>query len=209
MEHEDIVQRAFTAIDNDFKDSWAYTEESMRDDSVFLASYDPRRPENRQWELVSVDDRDPSSEELESFLARKLDQSSDETDEDHRLEKTIQPDTLTLLEETSEHWLFSFVPAEDDDGDEFMQHVDGILKVVKDGHYVEYFDLRNKAPFKPAIGVKVKAFTSRLTFGPATAEGPIVPKSIDVSVQGRAYLAVKFDETEKIRFLNYEYVGGE
>jgi len=37
--------------------------------------------------------------------------------------------------------------------------------------------------------------------------GPIVPQSVDIHVEGRAYLAVKFDQTEKIRFRDYEYAG--
>jgi len=34
-----------------------------------------------------------------------------------------------------------------------------------------------------------------------------VPQSVDIHVEGRAYLAVKFDQTEKIRFRDYEYAG--
>jgi len=46
-----------------------------------------------------------------------------------------------------------------------------------------------------------------MTFGPAAVGGPIVPQSVDIHVEGRAYLAVKFDQTEKIRFRDYEYAG--
>lgn len=209
MEHEDIVERAITAMDNDFKGSWAFTEVSVRDGSVFVASYDPRRSGDSQWQLDSVDEREPFIDEIESFLSGKAARKNDDSEDDQGIEAHIQPDTLNLLEETSEHWLFSFVPAEDDSGKEFMQHIDGKMKIVKDGHYIEYFDLRSEKPFKPALGIKVKTFNSRLTFGPATEEGPIVPRSVDLHVEGRAYLAVKFDETEKIRYSDYQQVGAE
>jgi len=207
-EHESIVERAFEALDNDFQESWAYTETSTQEDVVYVANYDPRLPDNERWLLVTVDDRPPNDDEAESFLEQKLQRNGDNPDDDEETEDigvTIQPDTLSLIEETEDYWLFSFVP--DDEDEDFMRHIDGTLKVIKDGHYVEYVSLKNEAPIKPAIGVKINTFNSHLTFGPAAKDGPIVPKSVDVHVQGRAFLAVKFDETEIFRFGDFEYVG--
>ncbi len=209
MEHDEIVERALAKLDNDFRDFWAYTETSTRDESRYVATYDPRRSEKDQWKLVSVDERDPTGAEIKSFLATKSDPGDEESDDQFRAEVGFQPNSLTLLEETREHWLFSFVPAENGDDQKFMRHIDGTVKVVKDGHYIEYVDLRNGAPFKPAMGVKVKTFESHLTFNPTAAQGPVVPKSVDLHVTGRAYLVIKFEHTEKVRYLDYEYVGAE
>jgi len=208
-EHQAIVERAFEALDNGFQESWAYTETSTKEDVVQVANYDPRLPENERWMLMTVDDRPPTDEETESFLEEKLQRMADrsDNDDDEHVGATIQPDTLSLVEETDDYWLFAFVPADDDEEEEFMQHVDGTLKVVKDGHYVEYLSLKNEAPIKPAFGVKINTFNTHLTFGPAAENGPIVPKSVDVHVQGRAFFAVKFDETEMVRFGNFEFVG--
>lgn len=61
LEHEDLVDRAFEKMNNGFEDSWAYTETSTRDKSRLVATYDPRRSEHLQWQLVSVDDIWPRS----------------------------------------------------------------------------------------------------------------------------------------------------
>ena len=207
MDYEEIVDRAVTNLDNEFNELWAFTETSIRDELQYEASYDPRRPENNRWELDSVDDRDPTGGEVESFLAQKSERDDDEPGDEVRVEATYQPDSLILLEETGDHWLFGFVPSEVGEHKAFMQHISGTLKVVKDGHYIEFFDLRSEAPFKPATGVKIKTFKSRLTFGPAAVQGPIVPISIDIHVNGRAYFAIRFDQTEKIRYQDYQFVG--
>lgn len=208
-EHEDIVNRAFETVSRDYKDSWAYRETSLREDLLYVATYDPRRPVGGQWVLESVDEREPTSDELEWFIEKKAKTAENEREEEASEEPVFQPGTLELIEETSEHWLYSFVPAEDDDHKEFMQHIDGTVKVIKDGHYVEYFDLSSETAFKPMTGVKIKSFRTRMGFAPVTAEGPVVPTSVDFHIKGRAFLAVKINETEKIRYTGHEYVGTE
>jgi hypothetical protein len=79
--------------------------------------------------------------------------------------------------------------------------------ITVDGHYVQYIDLRNEGAIRPVFGVKIKRFLTHLTFGPAGSDGPIVPLSIDVELKGRAMLFVKIDESESVRYTDYEYVG--
>jgi len=206
-EYEDIVERAFATMDDSYEESWSFTEVSMREEVRYEASFDPRRKEEERWILVSVDGREPTKEETEDFLEEKAEILEEEAMDERENEVDMAPGTLTLLEETGEYWLFSFVPADEEEGEKFMKHVDGTMKVVKEGHYVEFIDLRSPEPFKPAMGVKIKTFLTRITFGPAVPDGPVVPMSVDVRVEGSALFAIKFDEAETIQFLDYEYVG--
>jgi len=209
VEHEDVVNRAFEAVSRDYKDSWAYKETSLREDSLYVATYDPRRLDGGQWVLVSVDEREPTTDELEWFVEKKSKTAENKRGEEDRDKPIFQSGTLNLIEENDEYWLYSFVPSEDEDHKEFMQHIDGTVKVIKDGHYVEYFDLKSAAAFKPMTGVKIKAFQTRLSFAPVANDGPVVPMSVDVHIEGRAFFAIKINETEKIRYTDYEYAGAE
>ena len=121
----------------------------------------------------------------------------------------VRPGTLELVEESDDAWHFAFEPADDEDEEsrEFMRHVEGRLVVRKSGHYVETISLRNEKPIRPMPGVKISTFETLIEFGPAVPGGPIVPRSIDVRVRGRAFLAIGFDETESIRFSAWEYAG--
>lgn len=206
-EYEDIVERAFEAMDDNYEESWSFIEISTREEVRYEASYDPRRQIDDRWTLVSVDGRAPTEKESKSFLDEKAEILDDKSGEDDDEDVDIKPGTLTLLEETSDYWLFSFVPTEEEEDMKFMEYIDGKMKVVKDGHFVEYLDLRSPKPFKPAMGVKIDTFLTRITFGPAIPEGPIVPMSVDVQVKGKALFAIKFDEKETIHYQDYEYAG--
>ena len=212
-DYSEIVSLAFAALDTDFDRDWAFTETSTEEESTYVGRYDPR--EDDPWSLLSIDGREPTAEEAHQWRERKgrRDDEDEQEDEDDGLEvEFVTPDTITLIEETDDYWLFGFDPnvnVDDERGEKFMRHVEGRLTVIKDGHFIESIDLRNTRPIKPAFSVRINTYVTTLTFGPAADGGPIVPLTIDVHVQGRAMLAVRFDETEAVRFSDYEYAGEE
>lgn len=212
-EYDAVVERAINAISDDYYREWAFTESILEDDVLFTGRYDPRLPEGSRWTLLSVDGRGPTDEELADYLDDKADEYQWNNDGDDRDRDTDMVDfhTLELLEETDEYWIFSFVPSGDDmDGDEeqtFMEQVTATMKIVRDGPYLEYIDLRNEKAIRPAFGVRISDFRVHMTFGPAANGGPIVQKSEDVAIKGRALLLVTFNETESTRYSDFEYAG--
>ena len=208
-DYVDIVNRAFAAIDNDYHESWAFTESSEEEGLVYVGRYDPSRPQAERWTLLSVDGREPTRVEIEDYTDRREDDFGKDRDDSDRNADIVNFDTLELLEATDDYWLFSFVPGTDDDeGDKFLAQVDGTIKVVRDGHYLEFIELKNDKPIRPAFSVKISKFLTRMTFGPAGDRGPVVPYSIDVRIKGRAAVVVSINETELTRYSDYEYVGG-
>ena len=209
--NQDIVNRAFQAFDRDYKEDWAWSETSTEEDSVYVGRYDPRRAPCERWTLESIDGDSPTPEEIDDYLADKNRHCEEEAESvSVNGRDMVNFETLELVEETDERWVFSFVPNEDEDEDdeharEFMKHMLGTITVIKDGHYVGELDIRADKPVKPATGVKIKKFRTTLTFGPAAEGGPIVPLSVDVEVSGRAMLFIRFDETESVRFHAYEF----
>jgi hypothetical protein len=89
-------------------------------------------------------------------------------------------------------------------GRRVMEQMDGTVKIVKDGHYLEYLDIRNTGPIRPKVGVKMQNFLMRMTFGPAVDGGPVVMKSMDVAIKLNAFLVVRIDEMESLRFSDFE-----
>ena len=158
---------------------------------------------------MTVNGRNSTSEEETEFRAEKAndDPGNDDDDPGNDVEEMVQMDSLSLIEETDDHWMFSFVPSEDEDDEGFMDHVDATLKIARNGPYVEFINLKSNKPFRPQFGVKISEFVTRLTFGPAATDGPIVPYSIDIRIKVRAFLVIRVDETMSISFSDYEYVG--
>lgn len=209
-EPADIVRRAFASIETDTHRSWAFTETTTEDEQTWIGRYDPSEPEDHRWTLLSVDGREPTRDEREHYTRDRQDEFENEVDEDDGSEM-INFDSLELVEETSEGWLFRFVPVFDDEEDdsaaEMMKKVSGTVRVMRNGHYPAWMELRNEKTIRPVIGAKISHFLTRLTFAPVAGHGPVFLQSIDVQVKGRAALLISFDVQETTQYSDFEYVG--
>jgi hypothetical protein len=207
-ENEQIVNQAFSAIDNNYKSSWAYTRTSTKDDEPSKVGYfDPRLTPDAQWTLISIGDRKPTSKEQDAWALRRM--QGDE-DKKNGMGAMVTPGTVQLLQESETHWIFSFAPAPDERDDKetrkVLSEVTGKLRVNKKGLYAEEISLSNANPFSPATGVKIKHFEMRMTYGPISDGGPVVPQSVDSRIQGRAFMVVSIDDIKKIHFSDYQKV---
>ena len=212
-DHAGFVRQAFAAVDDEFRKHWAFTETSTEDEATFTWRYDPSRQDDSRWLLTGIDGRPPTPQELDEFGSRS-DAHHDDDDRDNLADELeiIDFDSLELIEQSDNRRVFRFTPTGDDDADEeerrFMEQVSGRLSIAMDGPWVEYLELRNERPIRPAAGVKIRRFLTRLVFARLGESGPIVPMSVDVEIRGSALLVVRFNEKESIRFSDFEYVGG-
>jgi len=196
-----LFEEAVENIDWKFQDEWAYTESSLLEGQLWIGHYDPRRDEEDCWELVSVDGHDPTAKEVRSYEHRKDEHDSAS---DSRTTKIVGSDSIELLEETDDYWLFTFVP--DDEEEAFIDSVDATVKIVKADRYVEYIDVRNHSDIKPGFGTRLSKLVMRLEFGPAADDGPIVPQSIKTHVTGRALFFIGIDDTEATSHSDFQRV---
>lgn len=212
-DHESFVRLAFAAVDDDFKHTWAFTETIDEDEARLSWRYDPSRRPGERWSLIAVDGREPTARDLEDFGDRE-DYGAHEEDDTTLADELdiIDFESLELLEETGERRIYSFAPTGDKDaGDEerrFMEQVAGRLSIVKQGLWLESLEMRNEKPIRPATGVRISRFLTRLSFGRLGTDGPVVPMAVDVEIRGRALLMFGFDEKESIRYSDFQYVGG-
>ena len=162
-----IVADAFANMDSSYRDEWAYSETTTEDDVTVVGRFDPRRASGDRWMLISVGGRQPTPEEREAYLDDKEEDQGDGHSDSGEASDFVDVNSLTLLEETSQYWLFAFTP---DVGDEdastrkFMAQVSGTLKVSREGPYVEFLELTNTKPIKPAFSVKISQFHTCLLY---------------------------------------------
>jgi len=205
-----LLSRAVDAIDPNADRDWAYTETMTEEGRTTVARYDPRRLSGERWVLESVDGREPTAEEAREFRDDKRnDEPSDEPRERAEVADLIGPDSLTLIEETDDHWSFSFEPVgdEDDKNFELLEYIGATLRISKRGPYLEQVKLEADEPFRPRPGVKVREFLTLLRFGPAAEGGPIVPLAADVRIRARAFFVIDVDEVAEIAYSEFEHVG--
>jgi hypothetical protein len=217
-DYVDIVEQAFADLSDDYHEEWAFTESVLEDGVTIVGRYDPRQSSNARWKLISVDGQQPTEEDIADYVDEKEDEFHDndnknDNNNDNAVDM-VDLDTLELIEETNDAWVFSFVPDiidNDDEDDEvaakFMQHVAGTLRINRHTNSLEHIDLRNEKPIRPMLSVKISRFRTHLAFGPADGVGPIVPLSIDIEVKGRAMIVIGVHEVEATRYYDYEYAG--
>ena len=198
-----LLSKAPGALDNDYASDWAFTETSVDSEITTVARFDPSGPDGERWHLLTVNGRNPTATEVADFREERTEdfpEDSDDDDPGNDVEEMVQPGSLSLIEETDSYWLFNFLPAEDGDDEGILEHLEATLKIVKGGPYIEFISLQSNKLFRPKFGVKISNLTTRLVFGPAAMNGPIVPVSVDIGIKARAFLAISVDETVSISF---------
>jgi hypothetical protein len=201
-DYVELFESAVETVNWNLTDEWAFTETRLVDGLPWVARFDPRKAEGERWKLVSVDGRAPSNDELREFAHDKEDHDS--SDGSQRV-NIVGADTLEPVAETDEYWDFTFVPQEDEI--EFIENVDAVLRIMKDGQYLESVDIQNRADIRPGFGTRISTFVVQMKFGPAVEGGPIVPYAMKVKVVGRALLFIGFNETELISYSEFEFAG--
>ncbi len=144
-----IVEQALANISNDYRQEWAFTESVIEDGVTIVGRYDPSQPSDARWHLISIDGQQPTEEEIADFADDREDRFHDH-DDDNDID-IVNFDTLELVEETNDFWVFRFEPEMDDDEDDtavkFMRQVEGRLQINRHGNFLEYIDI-----FTPMIG---------------------------------------------------------
>lgn len=210
----DIVEKAWNAtFGNPSAEDWAYTETTVANGREKIGRFDPRRPEGERWHLISIGGRPPTEKERkEDAEKRKADRerpnSGRPDGKSNGSDSMIQPESLSLVEETAAHIIYRFKPvANDEDGAKFFEYIDATLKIVKDGPYVASVDMRSVKPFKPGLGARIDTFVTALSFKPVAANGAILIHTAKFRMLGRVWVVKKIDEQVDVSYTDYEFVG--
>ena len=214
--YEALFQSAIKAITWDFHEDWAFTLTSSDKDNHRVGRFDPRKPENARWTLLTIDGRAPTDEESAKYAEESRDHpfgnhDDEDDDGDDNAIDMVQPGTLQLIEETDDYWLLSFVPSnhdqEDDVGGKALKSMQGTVKIIKDGEYLASIDIHNEKPIRPKVGVKMKKFLMHMSFEPIADDGPVVMRSMDFAIKLSAFLLLRVSEAESVAFSDFEYAG--
>ena len=214
--YEALFQSAIKAITWDLHEDWAFTVTSSGNDGDRVGRFDPRQPDDERWTLLTIDGRAPTNEESAEYAEDSGGHhfgDGDSDDGDDNAIDMVEPGTLQLVEETDEYWLLSFVPTDDDDGDEddvgrkVLESMQGTVKIIKDGEYLAYIDIHNEKTIRPKFGVKMKKFMMHMGFGPIADDGPVVMRSMDFAIKLSAFVLVRVNEAESLAFSDFEYAG--
>jgi hypothetical protein len=204
----DLVERALASMENADPSQWAYTETMVQKGTTVIHRHDPTRPEGERWLLVSVDDRPPTEKERAEYAERRARETETQDDDDRGIRAMIAPGSLNLIGEDPVHATYAFDPVTEDSGDaKLYEHLDATLRVVKEGPYVDRIELGNPEPFSPGFGLKVKQFSTVMTFAPQGEQRSALPHSESFRLVGRALLVKKVDVDVELTYDDYRFGG--
>ena len=206
IDYSEILQRALTEFDDNYRDNWAFTEEREFGGVTTLARFDPRC--SKKWQLLSVDGESPTSEAIAQYIEEKSNEGGRGKGKRGTPVTMVTPGSLSLMEETEDYWLFDFIPGGEGDNGKFMAQLNGEMKINKRSGSIEFIDIRSDGTFKPRFGFKVSEFVTRMEFVQAGLKGPAVPSAMEFRIKGRALGMMKVDEMVNLHYRDYQYVGG-
>ena len=200
LDFQSILQEALNKIHDDYVDHFAFREEVTRKGLNVVGDYDPSRV-NVPWILLSSDGKEPSDKEMKQYAKDKLKQTEDLKKHPERsplgVKTMVQPDSLELIEDQKERWLFLFTPT--GENQKMMRKMKGQLAINKQGNYLEWMDVRTQKPFKANFVTKMKEFIMHYEFEPAI-DGRTVPTDFEF----RIHIAVGgIDVADEHLFANY------
>lgn len=204
---KELIDRAFGLIEDNPRARWSFTRTDYDGEITSIGHYDPRLAVAKQWNLVSIDGRIPSADEIERYRKERASEGEDDSGGNDQYRSLMKEGSATLIHETDEFWLFAFEPVGDSPEEaEFMASVDGTLKITKNDEYVASIMLQNNKAIKPGSGVKIQNFFTLMEFEPSQPGGRVLLAGIQVVVEGRAMGVIKFDELETVTWSCYEQV---
>ena len=195
-----LLQEAFDKIRDNYIDHFAFREQVTRNGLNVVGDYDPSRV-NTPWILLSSDGKEPSDKEMNQYAKDKREQTEDLKKYPERsplgVKTMVQTDSLELIEDQKERWLFLFTPTGEDQ--KMMRKMKGQLAINKQGNYLEWMDVRTQKPFKANFVTKMKEFIMHYKFEPAI-DGRTVPTDFEFRIQ----IAVGgIDVADEHLFANY------
>ena len=208
----DLVEEALRATFDHRGESWAFTETVVENGQTKVSRFDPRLPEDERWHLISIDGQAPTETERKSAAQkRKAERGTPNPNSpfpNPTGDSKIEPESLSLVEETPAYVIYRFIPPTNDEDDaKSSQYIDITLRIIKDGPYVASVDMRSPKPFKPGFGVKIEEFVTTLSFEPVSANGLILPSTVGFRLLGRAFLVKKINVRTEVSYGDFELVG--
>jgi len=205
-----LVEKAIENMEKTDIDGWSYTVTTSRSGKKTIERHDASKPDGARWQLLLKNDQTPTVDEIEEYLGAKHDQAErkkrrGKDEKENEISAMVDTSSLKLLAEDSARATYSFRMKIDDEGDrKFADQVEGTLVVDKALPHVERLEMKSLDEIKPVTGVRISEFHVLMRFDHDKATGSILPRTIETTIKGRAFLVKTLDEEISVTFADYK-----
>lgn len=172
-------------IGNDLED-WHYTRTRESEEGRLTDRHDPDLPGEAHWQLVSVDGRAPTEDEVRDYEKDRADHSDREQRASRaEMMQVLAPGSVRLLDVSDGVHRYAYrLRSPDGRRERVYQALEGELEVVDDagGPWVREVRLWNTDVLRPILGVRIDAADLRFEF--ALRDGWVLPVAVDARWEG-------------------------
>jgi len=187
---------------------WAFTRTREDDDGSRVERFDPAT--EPKWQLVSVDGREPTEDELRDY-AEEIDQRlarEEGRPGDNDFDALAAEDGWERLEEDDRRVTWRFQPAAGaTDREGMAKHLRGEMTILKSVPYVESFRLYSDKPFRARVIAKIERFDTRIEMIRLDRRA-YMPTRVTTQVRGSAAFGLKNIERDiLLTYSDFRYAG--
>lgn len=181
---------------------WNYTVSTTRNEARMVERYEPTRPPAARWQLLELDGRAPTADELEKY-ARSRPRAESGGAQANFAREDIEPGSLQFLGETeaASEWSARFREASAGP-DKMLGHLTLRLTVDKRTAHIAACTLELKEPYSPVLGVKMHELVATTRYLPPAEGRPPLPAQQISRFAGRI-LFIPTQENLDVRFSDY------
>jgi hypothetical protein len=205
VSYVDLLKEATNAIEDDYRDHWAFTETMTSSKGTFVGRYDPKLKVGKRWTLSSVDGRKPKAKETKAYLKEKAESEAQSAKDGDSGPASIVEGVknLRLVKETDEYWLLGFKPKAEGENKKVMKYLDGRVKITKKDRVLESIAIGSTKSFKPNFTTRIYKMNMQFEFGRATDDGPFVPVALAFDINLKTVGVIKVNEKVSMTYSEY------
>ena len=160
------------------------------------------------WQLLAINERPPTREELERYARGATDRGRRGQPTEFDLATMAREDTVALADEDYETLTFTFAlaPSEDGPPEAFLDKLQGTLTVRKSGFIPTRFVLEALDEVSPAPTVTIREFRQEMSFLRDPDLDALLVEELQFSIRGRAFLFRTLDDNRRVRYRDYDCV---
>jgi hypothetical protein len=180
--------------------AFSYTQTiDSESNGLEISRFDAEREPS--WELISLNGESPTDKERKKFQKDKV-KEAERREETGSLVAMIEPGSVQVAEETAELVTLSFAPKMTDFPEDAQDALAGEAIWNKAQARLISLTVSSKAPFKPALGVKVN--NMEMVFEFHEVAGYTLPEAVRFAFEGKLAGVKSIDVESTIAYTDYE-----
>ncbi|HYD84184.1 MAG TPA: hypothetical protein VEA63_09025, partial [Opitutus sp.] len=176
------IETALKAFRTEGPKGWSFTQTTEADGQSRVERHDAAQPAFARWNLVQVDGRPPTADDIQDYNEKASRRSRAGTAP--RLNDQIDLATITVAHETPERTTYRARLKQGEDGDATAKFLVATLVLHKPTSTIEIFEIASTEPFSPVLGVNIAEMKTVMSYSLPESDRPSLLQKSTTRLRG-------------------------